>query len=249
VIYTPDADKKSLRAALLRRRMAIPPEAKIAADQAIRERCLRLINSHARAALCLYWPIKNEPDLLPLAQAMLRAGRTVAFPALTSDILSQRGTEHPCPSPALTSDILSQRGTEHPCPSPALTSDLLSQRGTAHPCASHALHDDEMVFRIIRDLELDLAPARFGIAEPKDHCPVLAEDGERLLFVPGLGFDAEGNRLGYGKGYFDRYLARAGGISAGVACEACILPGIPRSAGDQPMRFIVSEERCLEIKP
>ena len=168
----------------------MPPEARLAADQAIRERCVPLAESHARAALCVYWPVKNEPDLLPLARAMLQAGRTVAFPAL---------------------------------------------RG------------EDMVFRIVRDPERDMAPARFGIPEPKDHCPALAETGERLLFVPGLGFDPAGNRLGYGKGYFDRYLARAGGISIGIAYDACVLPRIPSGENDRPMRFIVSEARCLEI--
>ncbi|MDR2734508.1 MAG: 5-formyltetrahydrofolate cyclo-ligase [Spirochaetota bacterium] len=183
-------DKKILRALLLQRRMAIPPEIRLAADQAIREHCAALIESlGAQTALGFYWPIKNEPDLLPLARAMRQEGRTIAFPALCGD---------------------------------------------------------DMVLRIIEDIEHDLMPARFGIAEPKDHCPALTEIGERLLFIPGLGFDAAGNRLGYGKGYFDRYLARAGGLSAGITYEVCILPHIPSGEKDQPMRWLISEERCLE---
>jgi 5-formyltetrahydrofolate cyclo-ligase len=103
-----------------------------------------------------------------------------------------------------------------------------------------------MTFRIVADLERDLAPGRFGIAEPKAYCPELAESKINLLFVPGLGFDAAGNRLGYGKGYCVRYLARSTQhIRIGIAYEACILSYIPIGENDQQMAYVITEERCI----
>ena len=53
----------------------------------------------------------------------------------------------------------------------------------------------------------DLAPGAFGIPEPVADEPIM-EDETALVLVPGLAFDAEGRRVGYGGGYYDRYLAR-----------------------------------------
>lgn len=52
----------------------------------------------------------------------------------------------------------------------------------------------------------DFVEGNFHIMEPKGEVP-LAEE-EPLVLVPGLGFDRKGNRMGYGKGFYDRYFAR-----------------------------------------
>ena len=51
-----------------------------------------------------------------------------------------------------------------------------------------------------------LAEGCFGVEEPVDDEPV-ADDEEALVLVPGLAFDAQGHRIGYGGGYYDRWLA------------------------------------------
>ena len=69
-----------------------------------------------------------------------------------------------------------------------------------------------------------------------------------LLFVPCVGFDAQGYRLGYGGGYYDRTLASWPGkkkpITIGVACEACRIDALQREAHDIPLDMIVTEAAC-----
>lgn len=69
-----------------------------------------------------------------------------------------------------------------------------------------------------------------------------------LLFVPCVGFDAAGYRLGYGGGYYDRTLAAWPGatrpVTVGVAYEACRIEALEREAHDIPLDLIVTEAAC-----
>jgi 5-formyltetrahydrofolate cyclo-ligase len=70
-----------------------------------------------------------------------------------------------------------------------------------------------------------------------------------LLFVPCVGFDADGYRLGYGGGYYDRTLSRfrAGGgkvpVTVGVAYEACRTEALLREAHDIPLDAVITDVR------
>jgi len=70
-----------------------------------------------------------------------------------------------------------------------------------------------------------------------------------LLFVPCVGFDADGYRLGYGGGYYDRTLCRFradGGkvpVTVGVAYEACRTDALLREAHDIPLDAVVTDAR------
>ena len=65
-----------------------------------------------------------------------------------------------------------------------------------------------------------------------------------LLFVPCVGFDADGYRLGYGGGYYDRTLAAWRGakpVAVGIAYEACRTNALDREAHDIPLDAIITD--------
>jgi 5-formyltetrahydrofolate cyclo-ligase len=87
----------------------------------------------------------------------------------------------------------------------------------------------------------------FGMAEPSPDLPVVAANEIQLALVPGLAFDRRGWRLGYGGGYFDRFLKEFSGVSVGVVFQALLLDGLPHNEFDVPMKWIVTEQECFEI--
>lgn len=93
-----------------------------------------------------------------------------------------------------------------------------------------------------------LEPRAFGLMEPPTSAPELTPD---ILLVPLLAIDPDGNRLGFGKGYYDRTLAglRAAGapIAVGLAYEAQIVPAVPVDEFDQPLDWLVSEARAVRF--
>lgn len=97
----------------------------------------------------------------------------------------------------------------------------------------------------IRDFDKDVSPGTWGILEPHEKNPVLL-DVVDLVIVPGLAFDEQCNRLGYGAGFYDRLLSRYQGPTVAVAFEKQIVPLVPVSTGDVPVRKIVTEKRIIE---
>ncbi len=90
----------------------------------------------------------------------------------------------------------------------------------------------------VKDLELDLVAAAFDILEPAGHCAEIPLAEIDLALVPGVGFDPKGNRLGRGKGFYDRLLAGFGGIKCGVAWEEQMAETIPAEEQDVRMDLV-----------
>lgn len=93
----------------------------------------------------------------------------------------------------------------------------------------------------------DLTPAVFGILEPSSKAPTLEPIDLDLVVVPALAFSLHGFRIGYGGGYYDRFLATTPAVSVGL-CYSCFLQELPRDPWDQAVDFLVSEERVLGRK-
>jgi 5-formyltetrahydrofolate cyclo-ligase len=81
----------------------------------------------------------------------------------------------------------------------------------------------------------------FGMAEPAPHLPQLPAGGIQLVLVPGLAFDHAGWRLGYGGGYFDRFLQDFGGVSVGAVFRALLLDSLPHGEHDIPVQWLATE--------
>lgn len=109
---------------------------------------------------------------------------------------------------------------------------------------------DQKRIVITRILGLDeLRPGFREIPEPgrEQLRPASVEDVE-LIVVPGVAFDLNGHRLGYGGGYYDRFLSGLAGRSIekiGLAFELQLLPELPASAHDVKVDAIVTEERII----
>lgn len=100
----------------------------------------------------------------------------------------------------------------------------------------------EMLFCEISSLET-LAPGSFGVLEPDPgRQPVLTAFPRSICILPGLGFDLEGYRLGYGKGYYDRFLSKYRGTNIGVCYNICLKPLLPHGRYDKMVDILVTEK-------
>ncbi len=101
--------------------------------------------------------------------------------------------------------------------------------------------DGEMVFIWLDDPDA-VAPGYGGIQEPVADSPV-ADDEEALVIMPGLAFDGSGNRIGYGGGFYDRYLAAHRELTTVALCYGFQVFGhIETDARDGPADYVISEE-------
>jgi 5-formyltetrahydrofolate cyclo-ligase len=102
----------------------------------------------------------------------------------------------------------------------------------------------ELALFEIKDFDKDVSPGVWGIPEPHESHPADLSDID-LIVTPGVAFDEQGNRLGYGAGYYDKILAHYGGPTIALAFELQIVPEVPVAAHDVPIRKIITERRVI----
>jgi 5-formyltetrahydrofolate cyclo-ligase len=86
-----------------------------------------------------------------------------------------------------------------------------------------------------------LVEHHYGMLEPAADLPQVPPGEIDLALVPALAYDHKGVRLGYGGGFFDRFLAQFQGVSLGVTYQALILDSLPVDEHDVMVQYIVSE--------
>lgn len=106
--------------------------------------------------------------------------------------------------------------------------------------------DNTMVFLRIYSFN-DLSRGAFGISEPEGG---EAFSGDKALcVVPALSFDMSGGRLGFGAGFYDRFLCENPSLfRLGLCYDSCISDVIPTEPHDIPMQKIITENNEIEIK-
>ena len=105
----------------------------------------------------------------------------------------------------------------------------------------------EIVPSLILTME-NLIPGERGILEPIEALPVKSSTIDAVI-VPGIAFDARGYRLGFGKGYYDKFLKKAThAVKIGLAYDLQIVEGIPAEPHDVKMDYVVTPTRVLKIR-
>jgi 5-formyltetrahydrofolate cyclo-ligase len=98
----------------------------------------------------------------------------------------------------------------------------------------------------VNDLGDQLILNKYGIKEPSPSPTELIDDID-VIIVPGIAFDRNGYRLGYGRGYYDRYLRNKKCVfSLGLAFEIQLLDNdLPHEHFDQKVNAVVTEEKIM----
>lgn len=97
-----------------------------------------------------------------------------------------------------------------------------------------------------------LVPGTLGILEPSSGPgaqPAPASTRFDVIFVPGLAFDRSGNRLGYGRAYYDQFLAETKALKIGLAFALQIVEEVPIAPHDQRVDLIITEQEVIRAAP
>lgn len=95
----------------------------------------------------------------------------------------------------------------------------------------------------ISNLEEDLHTGYCNLTEPISDSARINPDELDLIIIPCLACDIKGNRIGYGGGFYDRYLQKTGAIKIILCREKFILNTIPTETHDIPSDLIISESK------
>lgn len=95
----------------------------------------------------------------------------------------------------------------------------------------------------IKNLQSNLIKSRFGVVEPATSAKAIDIEKIDLVLVPGVAFDKEGNRIGYGKGYYDRFLEQCNDNTEfwGIAYSFQVFDRIPHTPSDVRLNRVITE--------
>lgn len=111
--------------------------------------------------------------------------------------------------------------------------------GVAYPTI---LPTQEMVFHMVADVG-SMQPHPMGFTAPAEGSVATDLD---VIVVPAIAIDPAGHRIGYGSGYYDRFLATSGAaVTVGVAFDFQLIVEVPATEGDVPVQWIVTDRRTL----
>ena len=137
-------------------------------------------------------------------------------------------------------------GTYYPIGSEVMTQDIIQELlSEGKQVYLPKTIGDKMEFRRILEFA-SLEQGRFDIMEPKENCPI---DNELdVILVPTVGITPSGIRLGYGHGFYDRFLTNNKTVTISLTLEKQIIKNIPREEHDAIIDWIVTEDRVLKTQ-
>jgi len=136
-------------------------------------------------------------------------------------------------------------GAYYPIGSEVLTQDIMQEvLSSGQELFLPKVVEDEIEFRKITDFSC-LEMGNFDIMEPKDDCPI--DNNLDLLLVPTVGISQDGVRLGYGHGFYDKFLSKNQIETVSLVFEKQVIKKIPHSDHDIIMNWILTEDRFVNV--
>jgi 5-formyltetrahydrofolate cyclo-ligase len=130
---------------------------------------------------------------------------------------------------------------------PMIIRALEEKKTVCVPCTDAG--NKAMVASRITDLDTDLELGNYDILEPREEClRPLPPESMDVILMPGVAFDLTGGRLGYGGGYYDRFLEKCSPdcMLVAVAFEIQIVEHVPCADHDANIHKIVTEKRVID---
>lgn len=181
--------KTSLRQEMLKRRSLLTQAEVADKSQIIVRKILSLKEYISCSKLCLYSPIKNEVNIISLAESALAAGKAVYLPKVEGNIMNFCIYNH----------------------------------------------------------SVNLCKGAFGILEPESSSILYDDFKSTLVIMPGAVFSEKRERIGYGGGYYDRFLSEHAECTAvAVAYDFQVTSELPSEKHDIKPQKIVTENRIIE---
>jgi len=123
---------------------------------------------------------------------------------------------------------------------------LAEGKSVSVPCIDRS--SKRMTASLLKNMDDDLAPGCFGILEPAPGCLNPVESRTlAIVIVPGAAFTTDGYRIGYGGGYYDRFLKSCQAVTIGIAFDMQVVDQIPHDVRwDVPLDYVVTESRIIQ---
>ncbi|MDR1089118.1 MAG: 5-formyltetrahydrofolate cyclo-ligase [Coriobacteriales bacterium] len=114
-------------------------------------------------------------------------------------------------------------------------------------CAPRCERGGVMHAQLVTSLD-ELEPDAFGIPAPVAECPIIAPEALDLVLVPCVACSRQGHRLGYGGGYYDRYLPTAAHATKVILCrESLLVQTLPSEAHDVRADLVITQNERIAI--
>ena len=98
------------------------------------------------------------------------------------------------------------------------------------------------------DPSIPMTRAAFGIQEPSAECTLLSKEEIDLVLTPAVAYDKQGYRMGFGGGYYDRWLPGFPGVTVGL-CRNCVLQDhVPVEPHDTQVDLVLTERQTIRCK-
>ncbi|QDI89446.1 5-formyltetrahydrofolate cyclo-ligase [Candidatus Nitrosopumilus sp. SW] len=137
-------------------------------------------------------------------------------------------------------------GAYYPIGSEVLTQDIIQELlSNGKQVFLPRVSGEQMDFKKIRDFS-SLENGSFDIMEPKIECKT--ENNLDVILVPTVGITPKGIRLGYGHGFYDKFLVNHKTITISLTLEKQVVKNIPKSDHDVLIDWIVTEDRIIETQ-